>query len=171
MESDWKQLTIGDVCYVTDGAHSKVERTDMGVMYLTSKNIGNGVLKLDNFDYISEKSHTKLFIDTQRSQRRLKFGDVLMGIIGTFGNCYVYSDNDHFGISSSVAILRANQELLLPEYLYYVISSNKFKAIVDKYKGGSVQGYTNIATLKALPITVPPIEVQRRIINLPKDSS
>lgn len=171
MENNWKQLTIGDVCYVTDGAHAKVERVDMGVMYLTSKNIGNGELKLENFDYISEESHIKLFTDTKRSQRRLKSGDVLMGIIGTFGNCYVYRENDHFGISSSVAILRANQELLLPEYLYYVISSDGFKAIVDKYKGGSVQGYTNIATLKALPISIPTLEIQKSIINLllPKD--
>ena len=45
MGNDWKQLTIGDVCYVTDGAHAKVERVDMGVAYLTSKNIGNGELK------------------------------------------------------------------------------------------------------------------------------
>ena len=58
-----------------------------------------------------------------------------MGIIGTFGNCYIYKDTDKFGISSSVAILRANPEVILPEYLYFVISSNSFFQIVEKYKG------------------------------------
>lgn len=164
MVNNWSNLTIGDVCYITDGAHSKVERVDDGVMYLTSKNIGEGDLKLDKFDNITEDSHTKLFTDTKKSQRRLRTGDVLMGIIGTFGNCYIYKESDHFGISSSVAILRPNQELVLPEFLYYVVSSNRFKAIVNKFKGGSVQGYTNIATIKALPIVIPPIKVQRRII-------
>lgn len=164
MVSSWRSLTLGDVCYITDGAHSKVERVDEGVMYLTSKNIGEGNLKLDKFDYITEESHSKLFTDTKKSQRRLRVGDVLMGIIGTFGNCYIYKASDHFGISSSVAILRPNQELVLPEFLYYVVSSNSFKAIVNKFKGGSVQGYTNITTIKALPILVPPVEEQRRII-------
>ena len=166
MGSNWQELTIGDVCYVTDGAHSKVDRVPMGVMYLTSKNISNGTLKLENFDYISEESHIKLFTDTNRAQRKLRVGDVLMGIIGTFGNCYVYSENDHFGISSSVAILRANQDILIPEYLYYVISSEKFKSIVEKYKGGSVQGYTNVSTIKALPISIPSVDEQRKIVKL-----
>lgn len=164
MENEWKQLTIGDVCYVTDGAHTKIERVDQGIMYLTSKNIGAGELKLDSFDFIQQSDFERLFADTEKSQRKLKTGDVLMGIIGTFGNCYVYKDTDKFGISSSVAILRANPEVILPEYLYFVISSNSFFQIVEKYKGGSVQGYTNIATIKALPISVPSLETQQKIV-------
>ena len=164
MGSEWKQLTIGDVCYVTDGAHTKVDRVEHGVMYLTSKNIGAGELKLDSFDYIKQSDFERLFTDTNKSQRKLKTGDVLMGIIGTFGNCYIYKDTDKFGISSSIAILRANPEAILPEYLYFVISSNSFLQIVEKYKGGSVQGYTNIATIKALPISVPSLETQQRIV-------
>lgn len=164
MGSDINLLNLGDVCYITDGAHAKVARQSTGVMYLTSKNIGDGELKLDSFDFISEESFSKLFTNTKRAQRKLQSGDVLMGIIGTFGNCYVYGDTDHFGISSSVAILRPDPQQLLPEYLYYYISSASFKAIVDKYKGGSVQGYTNITTLKALPIPVPSLKTQRFIV-------
>ncbi|EKF9627004.1 restriction endonuclease subunit S [Vibrio cholerae] len=164
MGSEIEMMTLGDVCYITDGAHAKVERQSSGVMYLTSKNIGDGQLKLDSFDFISDDCFTKLFTNTKRAQRRLQAGDVLMGIIGTFGNCYVYKNTDQFGISSSVAILRPDQNVLLPDYLYYYISSASFKAIVEKYKGGSVQGYTNIATLKALPIPVPSIGTQKTIV-------
>lgn len=164
MGSEIFMKTLGDVCYITDGAHAKVERQVSGVMYLTSKNIGDGQLKLDSFDFISDDCFSKLFTNTKRAQRRLQTGDVLMGIIGTFGNCYVYKDTDHFGISSSVAILRPDQSKLLPEYLYYYISSASFKAIVEKFKGGSVQGYTNIATLKALPIPLPSIAIQKAIV-------
>lgn len=87
MGSEIEMMTLGDVCYITDGAHAKVERQSSGVMYLTSKNIGDGQLKLDSFDFISDDCFTKLFTNTKRSQRRLQAGDVLMGIIGTFGNC------------------------------------------------------------------------------------
>ncbi|USR63696.1 restriction endonuclease subunit S [Providencia stuartii] len=165
MGSEVNLLTLGDVCYITDGAHSKVERQVSGVMYLTSKNIGSGQLKLDNFDFISESCFLKLFTNTRKAQRRLQAGDVLMGIIGTFGNYYLYKKTDHFGISSSIAILRAEPSKLLPEYLCYYISSNSFKNIVEKFKGGSVQGYTNISTLKALPIPVPSLDIQKKIVS------
>ena len=88
------ELTIGETCYVTDGAHSKVKRQQDGILYLTSKNVGSGELKLDKVDWISEADFEKLFSNTSKSQRRLQPGDVLMGIIGTFGNAYLYKENE-----------------------------------------------------------------------------
>lgn len=164
MGNETTLMTLGDVCYITDGAHAKVERQVSGVMYLTSKNISDGKLKLDSFDHISEACFSKLFTNTKKAQRKLQVGDVLMGIIGTLGNCYLYKETDYFGISSSIAILRPEQSKLLPEYLYYYISSVSFKSILEKFKGGSVQGYTNIATIKALPIPIPSLEIQKEIV-------
>jgi len=164
MESEHKWSTLGETCYITDGAHAKVERQESGVLYLTSKNFSVGSLKLDKVDYISEEDFSKLFADTKKSQRKLRDGDVLTGIIGTFGNVYRYTEDDHFGISSSVAILRPNQEILNSDFLYYVLTSQSFKATVEAYKGGSVQGYTNIATLKVLPIPLPDISIQTNIV-------
>jgi type I restriction enzyme, S subunit len=166
MGSEWVQSSLGETCYITDGAHAKVERQSEGVLYLTSKNIGEGNLKLDSFDYISEQDFERLFTDTKKSQRRLRDGDILTGIIGTFGNAYRYKEDDHFGISSSVAILRPNQTLLDSDFLYYAITSRSFKATVEAYKGGSVQGYTNIATLKTLPIPLPDLSSQKRMAEI-----
>ena len=163
MGSEWKVSSLGDTCYITDGAHAKVERQSDGVLYLTSKNIDVGSLKLDNVDYISEADFQRLFTETKKSQRKLQDGDVLTGIIGTFGNAYRYTSEDHFGISSSIAILRPNQKILDSDFLYYVITSRPFRATVEAYKGGSVQGYTNIATLKTLPIPLPDLESQKVI--------
>jgi type I restriction enzyme S subunit len=42
--SEYQSVTIGDVCDVGDGAHSKVERVSKGIPYLTSKNIKQGAL-------------------------------------------------------------------------------------------------------------------------------
>jgi len=59
--SEFQEVLIGDVCSVGDGAHSKVKRIEAGVPYLTSKNIGQGHLKLGKLDFISEESFEKLF--------------------------------------------------------------------------------------------------------------
>lgn len=157
------QSVIGDVCSVGDGAHSKVKRVNNGVPYLTSKNIGQGILKLDKFDYISEESFEKLFPQNSKATRRPKTGDVLFGIIGTFGNAYLFKKDDHFGFSSSIGILRPDKARLSSEFLYYVISSNSFKNNHANHNAGSVQGYTNIPTVKGLTIPLPPLENQKRI--------
>src|SRR6266487_4589509 len=158
--------TIGDVCKVGDGAHAKVPRSDSGVMYLTSKNIGFGKLDLGTVDFISKEDFEKLFSKSSKAVRRPQTDDILMGIIGTFGNAYQYKNTDQFGISSSVAILRSNASMLDSLFLYYVVSSKFFKAIHKAYKGGSAQGYTNIPTIKRLPIPLPPLAEQQTIAHI-----
>jgi type I restriction enzyme S subunit len=104
--SEYQSVTIGDVCDVGDGAHSKVERVSKGIPYLTSKNIKQGALDTSKIDYISEDDFVRLFTVRPGTVRCPEAGDVLMGIIGTFGNFYQYKESDRFGVSSAVAILR-----------------------------------------------------------------
>ena len=166
MTSSYKEVLIGDVCSVGDGAHSKVMRVEEGVPYLTSKNIGRGTLKLDKLDFISDESFEKLFPKNSKATRRPRAGDVLLGIIGTFGNAYLYKEEDHFGFSSSIGVLRPDQSVLYPGYLYYVISSKSFRDNHANHNAGSVQGYTNIPTVKCLPIPLPSLDKQLEIVSV-----
>jgi type I restriction enzyme S subunit len=166
MHDEYPIRTIADVCYVTDGAHARVQRQPQGVPYLTSKNIGRGRLLLDQLDHISQVDYDRLFANTSRAQRRPAANDVVIGIIGTFGNAYLYKQSDHFGISSAVALLRPVSAIVEPKFLYYVITSPTFRAAHSAYKSGSVQGYTNIPTVKRLPVPVPPLPEQRAIAHI-----
>ena len=161
--SSFQEALIGDVCAVGDGAHSKVARVNTGVPYLTSKNIGQGILKLNKLDFISKDSFEKLFPKNSKATRRPQPGGVLFGIIGTFGNTYLYKDGDYFGFSSSIGILRPDPDQLDSEYLYYVLSSRFFKSNHANHNSGSVQGYTNISTVKSLPLPLPQLDVQKKI--------
>ncbi len=163
---NWQTVQIGDVCAVGDGAHAKVERQLLGIPYLTSKNIGQGSLLLSKFDFISNEDYDRLFSSKSKAITRPQVDDVLIGIIGTFGTHYRYSESDKFGVSSSVAILRPLQEKLYGKYLNYVVSSPDFKNAHAEVKGGSVQGYTNLPTIRILPVPLPPIGIQRRIASI-----
>jgi len=164
--NEYPYVFVADVCSVGDGAHSKVNRVSEGLPYLTSKNIGQGKLKLENYDCISEADFDRLFPQNSKATRRPMAGDVLIGIIGTFGNAYLYKKNDHFGFASSIGILRPNQKLLFPGFLYYAITSPKFKNVHSNYNAGSVQGYTNIPTIKKLQLPLPPLNAQKKITGL-----
>ncbi len=164
--SEWKELTIGEICLVGDGAHSKVKRVTEGILYLTAKNFNRGELKLDDIDFISEEDFEKLFSKKSKAVTRPQENDILMGIIGSFGNAYRYKTNDSFGISSSVAILRPDTSLIFPMFLEYQINSKSFQKIHEAFSSGSVQGYSNIPTIKTMPIVVPPLDEQRLIAKL-----
>ena len=53
-----------------------------------------------------------------------------------------------------------------PKFLYYYLSSDRFKKYTDMYKGGSVQGYTNLPTLRKIPMYLPPLEKQEKIADI-----
>jgi type I restriction enzyme, S subunit len=162
--SEWKTVEIGEVCKVGDGAHSKVQRTKNGVMYLTAKNFSNGNLKLENIDFISKSDYERLFSKKSKAIRRPQYGDVLMGIIGSFGNGYKYKKTDDFGVSSSVSVLRPNPSILDSDFLTHVINSPLFKYVHEAYSSGTAQGYSNIPTIKSMPIVLPPICEQKKIV-------
>ena len=160
------EVKLGEICHITDGAHSKVERQYHGPLYLTSKNIKRGNLDLNNVDYISHENFDKLFPINSKAGRRPKKGDILIGIIGTFGNAYIYKESDDFGMSSSVGLIRPNPSKANSEFLYYLITSQRFEAIINSFKSGSVQGYTNIPTLKQIPLNLPPLPEQKAIAHI-----
>jgi type I restriction enzyme S subunit len=157
------QARISDVCQLGDGAHASVTRALAGVPYLTSKNIGQGELKLDQMDFISEEDYNRLFPPVSKAITRLRAGDVLTGIIGTFSNSYVYKASDSFGISSAIAILRPDPSRLLPQYLYYHLNTPYLQSLKESVASGSVQGYTNLTVLGSLPIRLPSLGDQRAI--------
>lgn len=134
--SDWEYVQIGSICDVGDGAHTKVSRQKIGIPYLTSKNFSKGALKLDDVDYISEDDYENLFSKASKAITRPQKNDVLMSIIGTFGNGYKYKENDFFGISSSIAILRPNQSKIDADFLEYAINSRAFENTHKAYSGG-----------------------------------
>ena len=166
MPNNWKTYKLGELSTLGDGAHSKVKRIDYGILYLTSKNFKDGRLKLDKIDYISENDYNRLFSSNSKAVNKPSAGDVLIGIIGTLGNAYLYKENDKFGISSSVAIIRPDHKKLDSQYLYYCITESKFKNYQNAHNGASVQGYTNLPSLRTIPTNLPPLREQKSIASI-----
>lgn len=166
MPNNWKTYKLGELSTLGDGAHSKVKRIDYGILYLTSKNFKDGRLKLDKIDYISENDYNRLFSSKSKAVNKPSVGDILIGIIGTLGNAYLYKEKDTFGISSSVAIIRPDHTKLDSQYLYYCITESKFKNYQNAHNGASVQGYTNLPSLRTIPINLPPLREQQAIASI-----
>ncbi|MBT2151368.1 restriction endonuclease subunit S [Pseudoalteromonas tetraodonis] len=151
MNRHFTDIKIGDVCQVGDGAHTSIKRKESGVLYLSSRNFKDGGLDLTKVYYISEEDFNKHFKDGSKAITKTKAGDVALSIIGTIGEPYIVKPTDRFGLSSAVAFLRPNEELVNSEYLYYWLKGPEFQQAVYNIKGGVAQGYVSLDMIKGLP--------------------
>lgn len=165
-KTEWVQRRLGDDCTVGDGTHARLERLDAGVLYVTAKNLKESGLNLWKVGRISEADFNKHFRSDTRTPSRPRSGDVLMGIIGTIGIPYLMKPEDRFGLSSSVGIIRPNQEVLWPAYLYYWVKGEVFQNALHGIVGGVVQPYVSMQGLKSLPLRYPCLEKQRKIAEI-----
>jgi type I restriction enzyme, S subunit len=157
----WEMKNIEYACYVGDGAHASVKREPDGIPYLTTKNFKADGLNLSTVDYISIQEYKKYFGGETKTVKTPQKGDVLMGIIGSFGQPYLVDPEDFFGISSSVAILRPNPEKILSEYLYACTRSKGFIEYIHSTKSGSAQGFLSLKMIGCLPLLLPPLKLQK----------
>ena len=114
----------------------------------------------------------RFFIDDKKYDELKRFtvkpGDLLISCSGTLGKITIIRSNDPIGIiSQALLILRVNQEKVLPEYLYYFLTSTQGQYLLLGASHGSVQ--TNIAkraVVEAIKIALPSLPEQQEIINI-----
>ena len=119
-----------------------------------------------------------LFVDpatigAYQAERFLQHGDVLVnstgtGTIGRVGsydpavNPYKQAVAD-----SHVTVIRANKALIHPSYIKYVLSSSIYQAmILEAGRGTTKQQELATATVKQMPLPLPSLEEQKRIVAL-----
>jgi type I restriction enzyme S subunit len=105
--------------------------------------------------------------DVLRSKRLLP-GDVVVARIGatTGKSFYIDVTPDDAVFASYLIRLRAKPEKLLPRYLYFYMQTADYWAHVDLHKGDRLKGGVNIAVLESMPVVVPPIAEQARIVQV-----
>jgi type I restriction enzyme S subunit len=163
----WEKKTINEVCNVGDGAHASIKRTIDGFQYLTSKNFKLDGLDLNKVDFISEEDFFKHFKDDSKAITKPKSNDVLLSIIGSLGAPYLVKEEDVFGLSSSVSILRPKNEIIEPKFLFYWIKSNEFQSSINNIKSGVAQSFLSLGMIKSLPVIYPTeLPTQRRIASI-----
>ena len=157
---------LSSLAKIGDGAHASLKRINKGIPYLTAKNISKSGIDYKNINYISEKTYNQYFKNTSNALTQPKKDDILYSIIGSIGGVYVVRD-ERIGISSSIAILRADKSIILPEYLAYYMNGPIFDANIQAVRGGVAQGFMSLAKLGSIIIKYPEdINYQKKIVDI-----
>lgn len=159
--SKWKWAQLKNVTTkITDGTHHSPPSANKGdFLYITAKNIKSTGVDLTNVTYVSKEIHEEIF-----KRCNPEYGDVLFIKDGaTTGVVTINYLENPFSLLSSVALLKVKRELLLPEFLVYVLRSQYARDIVAKQMQGTGIPRVTLKKLKDLWIPIPPLNEQHRI--------
>ncbi|MDT3696680.1 MAG: N-6 DNA methylase [Ignavibacterium sp.] len=111
------------------------------------------------FAFITEECHQAL----KRSQ--LKQGDVLFSIAGAFGRtAVVIKDILPANTNQALSIIRLKRNLIIPEYLFWILKSEKILEEVQSLKVGVAQYNLSLKQINEIKIPLPPLEIQKEIV-------
>jgi len=168
MRVGWQIKRLGDVCItVQDGAHEspKLQFDSPGngrFLYITSKNIRNNHLDLDNVSYVDEGFHDRIY-----PRCRPSLGDVLLTKDGAnTGNVTLNTLDEPFSLLSSVCLIKTAPDSLLPSFLsYFIQSPDGLKSITGQMTGAAIKRII-LRDIKLAEIPIPPLPEQQRIVAL-----
>ena len=162
----WEKTTIGEHCTVTSSRRFHLsERTNSGVPFYCSKEIIQKVNgdEVTDCDYISED----LYESVKKQFGVPEAGELLITTRGTYGIPYIYRDTDRFYFADgNLTWLKDFDETLLPKYLYYWVKSFEGQSKIDAIAKGTAQKAVPIALIKTLDFMLPPIDHQRKIVEI-----
>ena len=163
MRSDWKKTTIDEACarVYSGGTPSTKEPAywngDMN--WLSSGETRN------KFIYETERKITKLGVE--QSSTQLAFKDSI--VIATAGQGYTRGQASFLKIDTyvnqSVLVLEADRTMVEPLFLYYNLS-NRYEELRQLSDGTSTRGGLSGWIVRRMAINLPPIDIQKKIIDV-----
>jgi type I restriction enzyme S subunit len=157
---DWEVKRLGEVSVkIQDGTHFSPKSKQGNYRYITSKNIRNGYLDLQECEWISHEEHKKIY-----ARCNVKFGDILLTKDGVnTGNAAFNNLYEQFSLLSSVALIRTDENYLTPIFLLqYILSSIGHHQLIEMMTGLAITRLT-LSKIKLFKIPLPPLPEQKRI--------
>lgn len=144
---------------ITDGSHNPPSKQASGIPMLSARNIENGKITFDEVRYISESDY-----EYENQRTRIEAGDVLLTIVATIGRSAIISTpiQQRFALQRSVASIKP---LINGHFLLYVFQSPEFQKLLTINAKGTAQKGVYLRTLRELPIPLPPLPEQQRIVS------
>ena len=166
MTSEWKQSSIGKACsLVTDGSHFSPKSVEKGEYMVSVKDFTEYGFDFSSCRKISHEDYETL----RRNGCVPKWNDILIGKDGAryFEDVIIYRQIEQPALLSSIAILRCNENEVMPEFMYYTLRMPSFRQDVrDNYGSGSAIPRIILKDFKRMPIVYPSLERQKQIVSI-----
>jgi len=157
----WVISRIKNVCIkVTDGAHISPETENGQYAFVSTRDVSDGIIDLDNCLRTSTSSYEYLV----RTGCRPVAGDVLFSKDGTIGETAVVPVGQDFVIASSLIILRPAIDRIFPEFLELALQSDNTIEQAESFVKGAALRRLSIQNILRIWMSTPPLHEQEEIV-------
>lgn len=172
----WSMIKVQELLVDTKYA---LRSGPFGSALLKSELVHSGIplLGIDNVHVEELRSVFKRFVSNEKFQELKKYrvfpNDVMVTIMGTVGRCCVVPEDFGIALSSKhVWTLSLDKEKYFPELLCWQINFSDWvkNQFLNESQGGVMESISS-STLKGLMVPVPPIEEQKKIVDVHKSLS
>ena len=154
----WSYTRLKEVKDVRDGTHSSPKYIDNGYPLVTSKNLTDSGLDLNDVSLISESDYNEI-----NKRSKVEVGDILLGLIGTIGKP-VLVETDGFAIKN-VGLIKNGGEIQ-NQFLLQYLKTNLFNKYIQIEMAGNTQKFLGLETLRNTKVPIPSPEEQSAIGSL-----
>jgi type I restriction enzyme S subunit len=154
----WEWRGLADLVLFVDYRGKTPAKLAGGVRLLTAKNVRKGWINLSPDEFLSEREY-----QVWMTRGFPKAGDVLFTTEAPMGNAAVIELKERFALAQRVICFQS-YGALDSAFLVMQILSDQFQFILDKNGTGVTAKGIKASKLKQLPVAVPPLAEQRRIV-------
>jgi type I restriction enzyme S subunit len=145
---------------ITDGDHQTPAFADKGIKFVFVGNVSSSYLHFDGCKYVTPEYYASI-----KLHRKPRKGDILYSAVGaTLGIPAIVDSDDEFCFQRHVAIIKPDPNKLLSKFIWYMLKSRTLYSKAWQGTTGSAQPTVPLRAIRALPIPVPPLLEQHRIV-------
>ena len=154
----WSWRGVADLVLFIDYRGKTPAKTDSGIRLITAKNVRRGFINLAPEEFVTETTYNGWM---KRGFPRED--DILFTTEAPMGNAAVVHLQEKFGLAQRVINFRPYGDID-SDFLVLQMLSEPFQSILDKSATGLTAKGIKATKLKRLPLAVPPLGEQRRIV-------
>ena len=144
---------------ITCGVAARPEYVEVGIPFLSSKNVKNGEIIWSDYNQITYEDHKKL-----TKYNKPEKNDILYTRVGSFGEAAVIQEDRDFSIFVSLTLIKPIHEKINSFYLKQILNSDLVKELAKNNITGIGVGNLNVSVVREFEIPLPPLEIQNAIV-------
>jgi type I restriction enzyme, S subunit len=156
--SSWEWRGLADIVLFIDYRGQTPSKVEQGVRLITAKNVKKGFINRSPEEFLSEANYR-----TWMTRGLPKEGDVLFTTEAPMGNAAAVRLPERFALAQRVICFRP-YGAVNPDFLVLQLLAEPFQSILDRTATGLTAKGIKAAKLKRLPVVVPPLVEQCRIV-------
>lgn len=156
----WVTVRLEECCLsISDGDHQPPPKSEKGIPFVTISDItGTNQFSFENTAFVPEEYYNRL-----DAKRKVAAGDILYSVVGSFGIPVLIQKQTPLVFQRHIAILKPNETIVDPRFLYYTMLSREFYAKADAVAIGAAQRTISLSALRNIKISLPELSVQYKI--------